>query len=696
MSIAKTTEGLVSPQLPDAAIEGCARISCSIEGFPDEPARAEAMPPWFGLLEALPEGSTLTTEISPAPIGIAVLASLFLPRRQDADGFALLQLALPGARLVRQTTGLRTGARWTAIRPTPFAIPERPEHALSPQLLAAGQRDVPCLINLPPITHVNWEQLVRIVTGFAVRLRLDLSIVELNASAIRGLERMSETLHAAAFRFPKHQHEIGAVQSYVSEVLSARRAVRVEVCARAANGASVPANLICRAVFGHAAGESPFVSSALDLRGLWPRADWLPHAIPGGRLATAAQRQHVDSISDLSPGALRVGETSSGAPLVLSGRDRDRHVYVIGATGTGKSTLLLNFLAQDARKGEGVILLDPHGDLADEAMEVVERTGRQDVIFADASDPAGAYRINLLDGVGASAGASQNYVVNGLIRLLRRALYDGVPEAFGPMFELYFRNAFFLLMSRGGDAATLMDFDRVFTDDKFRQSLLTACTEEKVVQFWRDIAQRVTHDETSLRNITPYIVSKLAQFTSNPTLRELLCAKSGALDFSTIMDEGRILILRAPKGLLGQTDTEILAAVTLMRIAQVGMSRAARPKTDRRPVRLYVDEFQTCAGDGLADILAEARKFGLSLVLANQSLRQIDGRGSRPNVGEAALANAANLIALRVGALDAASLAPWFEREAASLCHQPDFHATARVLQNGRPLTAPLVRLMPA
>jgi hypothetical protein len=264
------------------------------------------------------------------------------------------------------------------------------------------------------------------------------------------------------------------------------------------------------------------------------------------------------------------------------------------------------------------------------------------------------------------------------------------------MFELYFWNAFFLLMSRGGDAATLMDFDRVFTDDKFRQSLLTACTEEKVVQFWRDIAQRVTHDETSLRNITPYIVSKLAQFTSNPTLRELLCAKSGALDFSTIMDEGRILILRAPKGLLGQTDTEILAAVTLMRIAQVGMSRAARPKTDRRPVRLYVDEFQTCAGDGLADILAEARKFGLSLVLANQSLRQIDGRGSRPNVGEAALANAANLIALRVGALDAASLAPWFEREAASLCHQPDFHATARVLQNGRPLTAPLVRLMPA
>jgi hypothetical protein len=135
----------------------------------------------------------------------------------------------------------------------------------------------------------------------------------------------------------------------------------------------------------------------------------------------------------------------------------------------------------------------------------------------------------------------------------------------------------------------------------------------------------------------------------------------------------------------------------VMTIAQAGMARAALPRNERRPVRLYIDEFQTCAGDGLADILAEARKFGLSLVLANQSLGQVDGIGHKPGTGAAALANAANLIAFRVGAPDAARLGPWFAPDLpwTELCRLRDFHAAVRVLDDGRPAPAHVIRMEP-
>ncbi len=392
-----------------------------------------------------------------------------------------------------------------------------------------------------------------------------------------------------------------------------------------------------------------------------------------------------------------LGETSSGEQIHLSSRDRARHLYLIGGTGTGKSTLLANMIRQDMRSGEGVILIDPHGDLADSVREIIPAERRSDLVWSDLSDPSSTIGLNILEGQGGVPALERNYVCNQLIGFFKNILYRGVPEAFGPMFETYFRNALMLLMDGGGPDATLMDFERVFHDDKFRNELLTRCTDEKVREFWRHVAMRVTWDEIKLENVVPYIACKLTQFTGNPLVRRMIEARRSTLNLRHIMDHGGIALIKIAKGLIGEYDTVLLTTLMTIRIAQAGMARASIAPGTRRPVRVYIDEFQNSVGESLSDMLAESRKYGISMTLANQSLFQVDGRGSHSNTGLAALANAANVLALRVGPPDAAKLAPWFAPEVSwqELCRMPDFHAAARVLQNGRPRAALTICLPP-
>jgi hypothetical protein len=216
-----------------------------------------------------------------------------------------------------------------------------------------------------------------------------------------------------------------------------------------------------------------------------------------------------------------------------------------------------------------------------------------------------------------------------------------------------------------------------------------------VREFWRSVALRVSWDEIKLENVAPYIACKLTQFTGNPLVRRMIEARQSTLDFRQIMDQGGIALIKIAKGLIGEYDTTLLTTLMTIRIAQAGMARAALPPETRRPVRVYIDEFQNSVGESLADMLAESRKYGLSMILANQSLSQVDGRGSHSNAGLAALANAANILALRVGPPDAAKLAPWFAPEISwqELCRMPDFHAAARVLKAGEPAPARVIAL---
>jgi hypothetical protein len=228
---------------------------------------------------------------------------------------------------------------------------------------------------------------------------------------------------------------------------------------------------------------------------------------------------------------------------------------------------------------------------------------------------------------------------------------------------------------------------RIFEDQPFREMLLNSCGDRAVISFWRETAAKA-NGEMSLANVTPYVTSKLTRLIGTTQARRIFRGEGGGIDFAAAMDAGKILILRCSKGDLGEGLTGLAMAACLMQIQEAAMARAGR--ADRRPVRLYVDEFQGARGQALSMLLAEGRKFGVSLTLANQSLAQIDGVRDR-SLGAAILANVANLIVFRVGAPDAQLLAPWLDQPERwrDLCNLPDFRMKARILSDGRPVNLP-------
>ncbi len=353
-------------------------------------------------------------------------------------------------------------------------------------------------------------------------------------------------------------------------------------------------------------------------------------------------------------------------------------------------------MRQDMASGQGLILIDPHGDLADDVRRIVPAHRKDDVIWCDFGDPGTTKGINILEMTGLDPEIERSIIANQLVDLFKSILYQDV-DAFGPMFDQYFRNGLMLLMCGAGEDANLMDFERVFHDSRFREELLRRCRNDKVKEFWEDIADNVSDSvDHSLANMAPYITSKLSQLTGNPQVRRFISARRSQLDLRAAMDEGRIVLIRIAKGVLGEYDASLIATLLTLRIMQAGMARAAMPPADRRVCHFYFDEFQNAHGKPIATILAEARKFGLSVVLSNQSIGQVTGRGNF-DAGDAALANAANLIVFRIGAIDAARLAPWLQPEVTwhDLMRLPDFHAITRVLANGRPLPPLQIKTLP-
>jgi hypothetical protein len=692
-------------RMPDA-LNRVPLIGRAVVGLPTgTPSDAGNLNLMGEVLGALPAGHSIVFSLTfEEPDGVLRTGVELFAAEADAGSTGLtepafeqvLALALPGARFepmgeraclshVRDirpqaldlATTLRTvsghTARLAAVTDTDVHVPLAPRLGDRAFNLSAALQVLACA---PP-----------------AELRLSLHSIKVDAPLRRGLNRLGERLAARAHRLGD-EPALRGLSDFISDLLNCDGGIKID--ARVAfeeEPSPLTLDLIAIALFGTRASHNS-AGDVIDLTTVWPCGWPLPRLVPTAIEANLS-RGLPSSKGRAGVGSLVIGQSIAGRPIQLTGRDRARHIYVVGATGSGKSTLLLNLMAQDFRAGECVILIDPHGDLADDARALVPESRSHELVFANAADADGDFALNILTGQGGDPAVQRNYVANALIRIFARVLYAGIPEAFGPMFELYFRNALLLLMEAEGANASLLDFESVFHDDAFRRRLLERCTDPKVLEFWNKIAAKVTHDEISLPNIAPYITCKLAQFTGNPLLRRILCGRGPGLDLSSAMRQGRIIIIKAPKGLLGQSDTELLCALVVMAIAQAGMARAALPRNERRPVRLYIDEFQTCAGDGLADVLAEARKFGLSLVLANQSLGQVDGIGHKPGTGAAALANAANLIAFRVGAPDAARLGPWFAPDLpwTELCRLRDFHAAVRVLDDGRPAPAHVIRM---
>lgn len=372
-------------------------------------------------------------------------------------------------------------------------------------------------------------------------------------------------------------------------------------------------------------------------------------------------------------------------PLVLAPEALERHAYLVGATGTGKSACLLNLIQQDMQVGLGVCVIDPHGDLVDAVLARIPAHRVDDVIVLDPADPCPP-GFNMLGRQGDAPGRELSFVTNELLAVFSQ-LYD-MKVAGGPVFEMYFRNSVLLLTQSLPDAS-MLDLPLVFESDTFRKALLERCPDPYVVGFWQDMAQSVHRGaDLGLANVAPYIVSKLNLMVQSPSLRLIFGQTEGTLNLRECMDEGRIVLLKLSKGLLGRIDSNLLGQLFVSKLLAAALSRADQPLAQRRPFCLYVDEAHNVATQTLGEVLAEARKYALRLTLASQSLAQGDARGAGASLTEAILANVATLAVFRVGPQDSARLAPWMEPvlDARALERLPDFSAAVRTVQGGRPL----------
>jgi len=358
--------------------------------------------------------------------------------------------------------------------------------------------------------------------------------------------------------------------------------------------------------------------------------------------------------------------------------DMFHHVYILGQTGTGKTTMLGSMMDERLTAGAGLGLIDPHGDLCDKILRAVPDERRDDVILFDPSDPDNDVKLNLLE-YDPRYPRQRTTLINELFQIFDQE-YD-LQQTGGPMFETYMRNALRLVMDDPEEPGTLLDAVKVFQDDIYRAELLDKCTDESVVSFWEKEAEKAGGD-LSLENITPYITSKLNRFLFDEYLRSLIDVRHSTLNFRDIIDSGKILLIKMTKGKLGELGVRMFGTIIFTRLLMAALSREDLPEEERRDFFLFVDEFQNFTTPTVASMLSEARKYRLSLTLANQSLFQL-----KDEIVNAVLGNVGSLVTLRPGVEDYDKIGPYvtppFERE--EIINLPSYTAVARLLVDGQP-----------
>ncbi len=390
--------------------------------------------------------------------------------------------------------------------------------------------------------------------------------------------------------------------------------------------------------------------------------------------------------ADIASTGLKLGGVL-GQPVCQTAPDRLRHTYILGATGTGKSTLLYNMIMQDIHAGKGVCVIDPHGDLYDDVLRNIPEhrwTDSSDVVLFNPSDFDWPVGLNFFECYGSHPEIERNILVNELMGILG-ILYD-LRETGGPMFELYLRNALMLMLNNPDEEYTLIDVPSVFENGVFREYLKSRCTKREVVSFWNEQAEQTSGD-AELSNMGPYITSKLNLFTHNPVLRQILGQSRSTLNFRELMDGEKILLVNLSKGVLSGLDSYLLGMLLIGKIFRAALSRADTPRQERKTWYVYIDEFQNFMTDTVSQMLSEARKYGLSLVLANQHLAQLNDSRVQNGIMNAVLGNVANLLFFRLGVMDAEKLenytSPYLKKD--DLQFLPDHHVVARILNNLSP-----------
>ncbi len=327
-------------------------------------------------------------------------------------------------------------------------------------------------------------------------------------------------------------------------------------------------------------------------------------------------------------------------PFGIKRRDRERHMYVIGKTGMGKSTLLENMAIQDIRNGEGVAFIDPHGSTADRLLEFVPKERIDDVLYFAPFDMDHPVAFNVMEDVGYD---KRHLVVSGLLSAFRKIWVD----AWSARMEYILSNTLLALLEYEG--ATLLDVNRMLINKNFRKKVVEKVSDPIVKSFWVDEFANYTDRYT--QDATPAIQNKIGQFTSNPLIRNIVGQPKSTFDIRKMMDEKKILIMNLSKGRVGEVNATLLGSMLVTKVYLAAMSRAdvsASVMQGLPPFYFYVDEFQSFANESFADILSEARKYKLALTIAHQYIEQME-----EEVRDAVFGNVGTTLAFRVGPFDA-------------------------------------------
>ncbi|MBI5254340.1 type IV secretion system DNA-binding domain-containing protein [Candidatus Falkowbacteria bacterium] len=334
-------------------------------------------------------------------------------------------------------------------------------------------------------------------------------------------------------------------------------------------------------------------------------------------------------------------------------KDRQRHMYIIGQTGTGKSYFMMNCLVQDINNGEGVCIIDPHGDLIDEALQYIPKERADDVILFDPSDIERPMGLNMLEFYTIE---QKTFVVNEMMNIFDK-LYD-LRQTGGPIFEQYMRNTMMLLMEDPDSGSTLMEVPKALAQEDFRKMKLAKTKNPVVKDFWEKEAQKAG-GEASLQNMVPYITSKLNQFVANDIMRPIIGQQKSAFNFREAMDEGKIILVKLSKGKIGDINAYLLGMVIVGKILMAALSRVDTPEKERRDFFLYIDEFQNFLTEGISIILSEARKYKLDLIIAHQFIGQLV-KANDTRIRDAIFGNVGTTVCFRIGVDDAELIAKRF------------------------------------
>lgn len=477
--------------------------------------------------------------------------------------------------------------------------------------------------------------------------------------------------------------------------------VRVVVCAETQEAANAHLSNI-KGAFSQFNGMNSFKKRPQFFRGLF-MTDFIYRYFPmlrGTSILTSeelASLYHYPNKSILTPGIHWLHAKRSAAPsnipttglylgrnvyrglarpIFIERDDRRRHQYIIGKTGTGKTEFLKSMIIQDINNGEGCAVIDPHGDLVEDILKVIPPQRAEDVILFDPSDYDRPMGFNMLE---ADTEQQKHFAANSIIGLMYKLFDPNKTGIVGPRFEHAVRNAMLSVMYEKG--STLIEVMRILTDQAYVQEVLPKIEDPIIRRYWTDqIAQTSDFHKSE---VLDYITSKFGRFVTNKMIRNIIGQSDSAFSFRKVMDEQKILLINLSKGTIGEENSNFLGLVLVPKILVAAMSRQDMPMADRKDFFLYVDEFQNFATPDFAQILSEARKYRLNLIVANQFIGQME-----EEIKNAIFGNVGTVASFRVGVTDANYLAhefqPIFNEQ--DLINVDKYNCYMRTLINGEPV----------